>query len=155
MGEQTSEHHGTCYCGSVKVTVRGAPRASAICHCNSCRKWHAAPINAWSIWKAEDVTISGGPTITSKQNEASGRVSCATCGGCVANHKPARDMMVVYPMTMAGSGLNYTPAFHIYYDERVMDMADGLKKFADTPEQFGGSGKTVEEPAESGWTGTG
>ena len=63
--------------------------------------------------------------------------------------------MVVYPMTLAGSGLEYQPAFHIYYEERVMDMADGLKKFATMPEAFGGSGELVEEPAASGWTGTG
>jgi hypothetical protein len=151
MAGHAEEYQGSCYCGSVKVTVTGSPRSSAICHCHSCRKWHAAPINAWSIWKTDDVSITGGPVITSSQNEASGRVTCEKCGGCVANHKPKVNMTVVYPMTLAGSGLKYEPACHIFYSERVMDFADGLPKFADMPEKMGGTGKRIEEPETTGW----
>ncbi len=32
-----------------------------------------------------------------------------------------------------------------------MDANDGLPKFADVPEHLGGSGKTVKEPASTGW----
>ncbi|MEM7429041.1 MAG: GFA family protein [Pseudomonadota bacterium] len=147
-------YRGSCYCGAVEVVVAGEPAAGAICHCRSCRKWHAAPINAWAIWPGDKVAISG-ETVRSDHSPASGRISCSKCGGCVANHKPARDMMVIYPMTLTGSGLQYQPAFHIFYDERVMDMADGLKKFADMPEAFGGSGRLVDEPAASRWSGCG
>lgn len=145
-------YKGGCYCGAVEVVVKGEPAVGAICHCHSCRKWHAAPVNAWAIWPGDAVTISG-ETVRTGTNASSGRISCSKCGGCVANHKPAWDMMVVYPMTLAGSGLKYQPAFHIFYEERVMDMADGLKKFATRPEQFGGSGELVEEPETSGWRG--
>lgn len=75
------------------------------------------------------------------------------CGGCVANHKPMVDMTVVYPMTLAGSGLKFVPASHIYCAERVMDIADGLPKFVDMPEAFRGSGETVDEPNATGWCG--
>ncbi len=153
MTAEDQSYQGTCYCGAVEVEVQGEPAASAICHCHSCRKWHAAPLNAWSIWPSAKVTISGGATITSDTDEASGRVSCAKCGGCVANHKPKANMTVVYPMTLAGSGLAYSPAFHIYYDERVMDVADGLPKYADMPEAFRGSGERVDEPEKTGWCG--
>ncbi len=153
MAAEQTNYQGACYCGAVKVTVTGAPAASAICHCRSCRKWHAAPLNAWSIWPSADVEITGGAVITSSTDAASGRVSCAACGGCVANHKPQVNMTVVYPMTLVGSGLEYKPAFHIHYGERVMDVADGLPKFAEMPEQFRGSGETVAEPATTGWCG--
>lgn len=151
MSDQSEEYRGTCYCGSVEVVVQGPPKSSAICHCHSCRKWHAAPINAWSIWRSENVSITGGPVITSHENEASGRVSCAKCGGCVANHKPKVNMTVVYPMTLAGSGLKFEPASHIFYSERVMDFADGLPKFADMPERMGGTGDRIDEPGKTGW----
>ena len=147
-----NEYKGSCYCGAVEVSVKGEPAVAAICHCHSCRKWHAAPINAWAIWPEDAVAITG-ETVKSVADEASGRISCSKCGGCVANHKPARNMMVVYPMTLAGSGLEYKPAFHIFYDERVMDIADGLKKFASVPEQFGGTGELVEEPDACAWIG--
>ncbi|NNF80597.1 MAG: GFA family protein [Rhizobiales bacterium] len=153
MSAEDTKYQGACYCGAVEVSVAGDPAASAICHCHSCRKWHAAPLNAWSIWPSAQVTISGGETITSATDEASGRVSCAACGGCVANHKPKAGMTVVYPMTLLGSGLTFVPAFHIYYAERVMDLADGLPKFADMPEGFRGSGEMLDEPEKTGWCG--
>ena len=150
MGDTENEYKGSCYCGAVDVTVTGEPAAAALCHCESCRKWHAAPINAWCIWPAANVTISG-PTVTSDTNEASGRVSCEKCGGCVANHKPAVNMTVVYAQILAGSGMKYQPAFHIFYDERVADFADGLPKFSGTPEAFGGTGEMVDEPERTSW----
>ena len=151
MSTTEIEHQGACYCGAVTVTVKGPPMASGYCHCRSCRKWQAAPVNAWSIWPSDKVTITGGGTTTSQEGEASRRVSCATCGGGLANHKPNIGLTVVYAMTLAGSGLDYQPAMHIFYAERVMDLADGLPKFIDVPEAFGGSGEAAEEPATSGW----
>ena len=152
MSDEITVYKGSCYCGSVTVTVKGPPAASAYCHCFECRKWHSAPINAWSIWPRDSVTIDG-PITTSQISERSHRVSCEKCGGCVANIKPTVSMIVVYPMTLTGPGtaFKYKPAFHIFYQERVMDVSDGLPKFADMPEKFGGSGKTIEEPATSGW----
>ncbi len=152
MSDDSAVYKGACYCGAVTVTVKGPPAASAYCHCFECRKWHSAPINAFSIWPDANVTIEG-PTTTSTVSDASGRVSCTKCGGCVANLKPTLGMTVVYPMTLAGpkGAFKFEPAFHIFYKERVMDVCDGLPKFADMPEQFGGTGQTVGEPATSGW----
>ena len=152
MADDGVAHKGSCYCGAVQVTVQGPPAAAGYCHCAECRKWHSAPINAWGIWPKANVTIEG-PIITSKISERSHRVSCSKCGGCVANIKPTVDMIVVYPMTLAGpeATFKYKPTFHIFYEERVMDVSDGLPKYVDLPEPFGGSGKTVGEPATSGW----
>ena len=152
MSEENTVYKGSCYCGAVTVTVKGPPAAAGYCHCLECRKWHSAPINAFSIWPDANVTIDG-PTTTSTVSEQSRRVSCSKCGGCVANLKPTINMTVVYPMTLAGVEGRFTfePGFHIFYGERVMDVRDGLPKFVDLPEQFGGSGKTVEEAARTGW----
>ncbi|MCV0429630.1 MAG: GFA family protein, partial [Roseibium sp.] len=109
------------------------------------------PINAWSIWRDENVEISGGPVITSRENDASERISCARCGGCIANHKPQISMTVVYPMTLDGSAFEYEPSSHIFYSERVMDFADGLPKYADMPERMGGTGEQIEEPTKTSW----
>lgn len=144
------EHHGSCYCGAVTVTVSGPPVVQGYCHCLSCRKWHSAPINAWSGWPANKVSVSG-PITESDKDPGSGRISCSKCGGNVANRKPTAKMMVIYPMTLANSGLDFQPNMHIFYDERVMDVNDGLPKFVDVPESFGGSGKMAEEPEKSAW----
>ena len=152
MSDENAVYKGSCYCGAVTVTVKGPPAAAGYCHCLECRKWHSAPINAFGIWSNDNVTIEG-PTTTSTVSEVSGRVSCSKCGGCIANLKPTMGMTAVYPMTLAGpeDTFKFEPAFHIFYEERVMDVSDGLPKFVDVPEQFGGSGKTVVESVSTGW----
>ncbi len=144
------EYTGKCYCGAVEVIVKGPPVGSGYCHCLSCRKWHAAPINAFSLWNETDVSITG-DCIKSAVDLGSLRVSCAKCGGNVANKRPERKMIVVYPMTLVGSGVPFEPFGHIFYSERVMDVNDGLPKFEDRPETFGGSGKVIKETEITGW----
>ena len=152
MSETSPKAHGQCYCGNVQVTVTGPAAVSGYCHCLECRKWHGAPINAFSVWPSTSVTIEG-ETLISEQSDASGRLSCRLCGGCVANLKPALKMTVVYPMTLAGAEdpLSFEPSFHIFYGERVMDLADGLPKFVALPPDFGGTGETVTEAGHTGW----
>ncbi len=122
----------------------------AYCHCHSCRKWHSAPLNAWCTWSADSVSISG-PIVRSAKNDESHRVSCGQCGGALANIKPGKDQIAVYAMTLADSGLRFEPAFHIFYGERVFDMADGLPKWETIPASFGGDGAEVSEPETTRW----
>src|SRR3954466_7306513 len=51
---------GKCFCGAVEVEVEGAPEAMGYCHCSSCRSWSAAPVNAFTLWKQENVRITKG-----------------------------------------------------------------------------------------------
>lgn len=143
---------GGCYCGAVEVEVRGQPVAAAICHCESCRKWHAAPINAWALWPDAAVSVPrGADGLLAFDRQGGGgpstRTSCARCGGALFNRKPLFGMTVVYAMTLHGSGFVFEPTFHCYYGERVLDVADGLPKFEDLPARLGGSDEQVEEPA--------
>ena len=47
----------------------------------------------------------------------------------------------------AGSieGLADKPTLHVNYGEKVLSVRDGLPKFKDFPENFGGSGVTLPE----------
>ena len=36
------------------------PLACGYCHCKNCRTWHAAPLNAWTVWPNEAVRIEQG-----------------------------------------------------------------------------------------------
>ena len=51
-------HSGSCFCGAVKLEVAGEPAAMGFCHCRSCRSWSGGPVNAFSLWKPEAVTVS-------------------------------------------------------------------------------------------------
>lgn len=148
------EYKGACFCGAVEVTVVGPPMVAGYCHCHSCRKWHAAPVNAWSAWSNDNVTITG-ETLPTEQAGKCKRICCTACGGGVANEIPAFGMIVVYPMTLAGSGFQFEPRMHIFYEERVMDLHDGLPKFIDVPKYQGGSGKMINEDGHTGWRASG
>ena len=152
MSDHTHQHAGHCYCGQVHVEVEGEPVFNAYCHCESCRKWHAAPMAALAAWPEDAVKIHGEVTVSDK-NDACLRTSCARCGGNVLTTKPGLGWKVVYPLTLSGSDFSYAPAMHIFYDERVMDFNDSLPKFSDVPAEAGGSGVMLDEPSMSGWRG--
>jgi len=52
-------YKGSCFCGAVDVAVTGTAVAEGYCHCQSCRSWAAAPVNAFTLWKPEDVKFGG------------------------------------------------------------------------------------------------
>lgn len=56
----THTHHGSCFCGAVKFTVNGNPEGMGYCHCDSCRRWSAGPVNAFTLWKPEAFKITQG-----------------------------------------------------------------------------------------------
>jgi hypothetical protein len=44
---------GKCYCGAVEIEVTGMPEGMGYCHCEACRSYFGAPINAFTLWKPE------------------------------------------------------------------------------------------------------
>ena len=62
----------------------------------------------------------------------------------------SNEVTVVYAMVLVGSGYVHQPSCHIYCEETVFDMQDGLPKYFDLPTELGGSGEMVEEPSRTG-----
>jgi hypothetical protein len=50
---------GSCYCGAVKFSTKGAPIATVICHCESCRKWGGGMGQLATLFKDEQVEVKG------------------------------------------------------------------------------------------------
>lgn len=148
-------HRGGCFCGAVQIAVHGPPVAVGICHCESCRRWLAAPVNAWAVWPDAKVEVSAGEDLLlefNKQGDGgpSGRTSCRRCGGALLNRKRQVGATVVYSMALDGSGLAFEPTFHCYYGEGVLHFADGLPKYAGLPASLGGSDERCDEAKQSG-----
>src|SRR2546421_483932 len=53
-------YKGRCFCGAVEFNVTGEPAAMGYCHCESCRGWSAAPVNAFTLWKPDAVKVTRG-----------------------------------------------------------------------------------------------
>ena len=62
-------HKGACYCGAVEIEVRGEPLEMGYCHCENCRRYSAAPVSAFTLWKWEDVNLTKGAEFLGKIQE--------------------------------------------------------------------------------------
>jgi hypothetical protein len=143
--EMIMAYEGTCFCGAVAVRVSGEPVKMGYCHCGSCRSWSAGPVNAFTLWPEANVEVTRGGEFlaTYHKTETSYRKYCTKCGGHVMTAHPGGGIVDVYAATLPG--LAFTPELHVHYGETVLPIRDGLPKFRDMPEAFGGSGDIVAE----------
>ena len=141
MGEMKKAR---CACGAVELDIKGEPPIMALCHCDSCRSWLSAPVHAAALWPTDDVTVARGEDNLGVyvRTEASLRHFCKDCGAAVFIRHPEMGMTDV----PAGSveDLDYKPSIHVHYAERVMDVRDGLPKFAAMP-AADGTGEMIPE----------
>ncbi|NRB16181.1 MAG: GFA family protein [Rhodobacteraceae bacterium] len=141
----TEVHKGQCFCGAVAIEVSGTPEAMGYCHCASCRSWSAAPVNAFTLWKPDAVTVTkgAGHLTVFEKTESSQRQFCALCGGHVMSGHKGFGLVDVYAASIPT--LTFEPALHVNYAETVLPIKDGLPKLRDFPAELGGSGDTLPE----------
>lgn len=140
-----TEHKGQCFCGTVNFTVSGAPEVMGYCHCESCRAWSAGPVNGFVLWKPDAVKVTAGADQLKSyaKTPTSERQFCIQCGGHVMTVHPTFGVNDVFAAVLPT--LDFKPALHVNYAETVLRMKDGLPKFKDFPEPFGGSGEMLPE----------
>jgi len=143
--EKTNNYRGACFCGAVQFTVTGDPVVMGYCHCDSCRRWSAGPVNAFTLWKPEAVRITEGEEKVGTYNKTprSYRRFCKSCGGHVYTEHPGWGLIDVYAAVIPA--LEFKPGVHVNYQETVLRMRDGLPKLKDVPAEMGGSGITIPE----------
>jgi hypothetical protein len=115
------------------------------CHCRSCRSWSAAPVNAFTLWKIDAVTVTAGAEHVRvfQKSPASERHFCRICGGHLMNRHAPLGLVDVYAAMLPT--LNFVPNLHVNYAECVLPMRDGLPKLKDFPSELGGSGERIAE----------
>jgi hypothetical protein len=141
----SDSHKGTCFCGAVALEVSGQPEAMGYCHCESCRHWSAGPVNAFTLWKPDAVTITKGAEHIASYNKTanSERQYCTKCGGHIMSVHPSMGLKDVYAAILPS--LKFEPMVHVFYAESVLSIKDGLPKMKDVPAEMGGSGETLPE----------
>lgn len=143
--ENTSSYNGSCFCGDVQFTVTGEPVAMGYCHCDSCRRWSAGPVNAFTLWKPSAVHVTRGAETIGSYNKTprSYRKWCKSCGGHVFTEHPHWGLIDVYAAALPEFA--FRPAVHVNYQESVLRVRDGLPKLKDVPAEMGGSGAAVPD----------
>ncbi len=138
-------YKGSCFCGAVQFTVTGEPAAMGYCHCKDCRLWSAGPVNAFTLWKPDQLKVTQGADKIRTHNKTprSSRKWCATCGGHLFTDHPHWTLVDVYAATIPS--LPFKPGVHVNYESTVLRMKDGLPKLKDFPKEMGGSGAALAE----------
>jgi hypothetical protein len=126
-------HMGRCYCGAVEIEVRGDPLEMGYCHCENCRRYSAAPVSAFTLWKKENVVLTKGAEFLGrfKSSEISDRRYCTKCGSHIS--------------IGALPNFPFKPRVHLNYAETILPIRDGLPKLKDFPAAIGGTGETLPE----------
>jgi hypothetical protein len=57
---QPKDYKGSCFCKAIEFSLHGTPELMAYCHCNSCRKWSAGPVNAFTLWHPDSFKVTKG-----------------------------------------------------------------------------------------------
>lgn len=138
-------YKGACFCGAVEFEATGAPAVIGYCHCDDCKVWSGAPINAFSLWAPDHVRITKGEASvgTFNKTENSYRKFCKVCGGHLMTDHPGMKLVDVCASVM--QGFAHVPTLHVHYGEKMVSVKDGLPKFKDLPADFGGSGDVLTE----------
>jgi hypothetical protein len=144
MGE-AKVYSGSCFCGAVQLTVTGEPAAMGYCHCESCRHWSAGPVNAFTLWSPDSVTVTRGADLVGSysKNPQSIRKWCKACGGHLLTEHPGMGLTDVYAAIIPD--LPFKPGVHVHYQETVLRIHDGVPKQKDVPKELGGSGVSLAE----------
>ena len=145
MTQDEMTFEGQCLCGAVRLVVTGDPVGAGYCHCANCRSWSAGPVNAFTLWKPEAVTVTEGEELIGEyhETEQSYRQWCTVCGGHLLTRHPTWDLVDVYSATIPT--FPFTPGIHVNYASTVLPMKDGLPKLKDFPTELGGSGESIAE----------
>ena len=145
---------GHCYCGKVRWELDpSCPVFAAYCHCESCRRSHAAPMYWVAYVAAKEVTIHGkewtkSPSLpTPHPVEGFARWFCTECGTrtFITQTFPrevgplaAGPVIGVFPATFDSIPSSFQPQMHIFCSEAVLDLTqldDGLLKHATFPSE--------------------
>ena len=142
---ESSTYEGSCFCGAVQFKVTGDPVAMGYCHCDSCRKWSAGPVNAFTLWKPEALRVTRGAENIGTYNKTakSYRKWCKTCGGHLFTEHPHWNLTDIYAAVIPT--LKFKPGVHVNYQETVLPLRDGVTKLKDVPAEMGGSGTALPE----------
>src|SRR5215475_7667961 len=100
--ENEMTHVGKCFCGAVSLEVKGDPEGMGYCHCQSCRSWSGGPVNAFTLWKPENVRVTSGAehVATFQKTPLSQRRYCKKCGGHLMTDHPTLGLVDVFAATI-------------------------------------------------------
>ncbi|TFK70445.1 hypothetical protein BDN72DRAFT_766469 [Pluteus cervinus] len=136
-------YKGGCFCGNVTYQVIGPPILSAYCHCTLCQRVNASPFILSVHFPAASFSWSHAAPHESNMDPYAihhkpwkVRWRCKNCGSVVASNNTKLDKWSIWGAQLerdsAGRIIGWDevkPTAHIFYDTRLVDVADDLGKW--------------------------
>ena len=106
--------HGSCLCGSVKLTLSGDMASARYCYCKHCTKFAGTAPATWAIAQMSDLEVSSQGQIA-KFNSGKGlRCFCTKCGSPVWFESLDYPELVAIPLGVLDDGAIPAPEMHIW-----------------------------------------
>ncbi|KAI0951087.1 hypothetical protein AcW1_008222 [Taiwanofungus camphoratus] len=148
-----------CWCGNVLFEFHGDPLDAKHCHCRQCQRLHGAPFqwavifpktsvrmkhnkdNSLHFFSTEDLTGAHGVPC---------KVSCNVCRSPLFDE--GCNTVLAYPSSFQFPDhkvpIDFQPTAHIFYSQRVMEVHDGMPKWA----RHKGESELLQEPTDCAGT---
>jgi len=130
-----------CWCGAVRVELRGDAASQFYCHCDDCQAVHGAAYVRVALYPADSVRVTQGELVESIYKTLP-RKRCARCGTQVFGEVVGQPLFGVKANLLPAG--KFRPAFHIRCRYAVLPVVDVLPHYRDLPPDFGGDGSLVD-----------
>lgn len=122
---------GGCHCGAVRYEVSGdAPIHHAACHCSDCRRATGAPLVTWSLFRKDEVAITG-ETKAYASSEHAERHFCPQCGTSLFY---TNDQIFPGQIDIQSATLDGPDAFPLGAQIQTAERIGWMKTLGDLPE---------------------
>ncbi len=110
---------GGCLCTEVRYRFTGAPRASSICHCRTCRLAAGAQSVAWLVVPARTFAFTAGEPRRFRSSPEVVRTFCRTCGTSITyQHDHEQDVVELTTATLDHPE-RFPPIREVWLDHRL------------------------------------
>jgi len=122
---------GGCLCGAIRYVARGAPTASMICHCNSCRRAVGSPTVAWVTFPTSQFSFVRGMPSEYHSTDPVTRTFCSRCGTSLTYVHAERSSEIDVVTSSLDHPEAYPPTYHSWLSDSVswIRFGDGLPAY--------------------------
>lgn len=131
----SKNHKVHCDCGTIEITMTGAPRIHAFCHCEDCRALLNVPYHSIVAWDANKLKITKGSDCTTEYKHPTlemSRVFCQNCGETLYNTNAMGwklvSQLLVQKCNHGELPKGFESEAHYFYDRRIVEINDGIPK---------------------------
>lgn len=110
---------GSCRCGQVRFSVRGAPLITMACHCTGCQKMTASAFSLSTLYAAKDFSVDAGEPVIGGLHGGTRHYFCPHCKSWLFTRLEGMDEFVNIRASALENFPDYQPFIETYTDEKL------------------------------------